>query len=89
MQSSKYIDDIIKIINEHIAEPLSNHDANCPLEEKGLDSIGFIEIIIDLGSEFSFSWPIEKLSTQDIKTANDFISVVVSQSNEAADESQG
>ena len=82
---SNYKESVVKIINEHLVNPPLEDEMDLPLEEKELDSIGFIEIVIDLEEKFGFSWPVEKLSSEEIKTADDFLNVVKSQQEAAFD----
>ena len=51
-------------------------ELDCSLSERGLDSLAFIEIIVVLEKEFSFTWPLELLSMTELDTLRSFWRVI-------------
>lgn len=60
---------ILVLVNEHLPDgPLTLKDGEVSFLDRGMDSIEFVNLVVDLENAFDFSWPMELFSLEEAHT---------------------
>lgn len=71
------ITSLLDIINRRFEDrPLAKKDIDLPLEEAGLDSFGFIQLIIDVEEEYGCQIPDSMLMLSELNTVTKIYELV-------------
>jgi acyl carrier protein len=73
---------IITMIKDACALAESNINEKTKLSEISLDSLSFIQLIVNLEDEFDIQFEDEELNIYDFKTVNDLVDIVEEKINE-------
>ena len=76
MEKSADIQRVLQLVNEHLPEPLTEQGMEDSLTERGLDSYGFVELIVALEQEYQFCWPIDEMCMLATDTLGDILQII-------------
>lgn len=76
MGKSADIQKVLQLVNEYLPEPLTEQGLEDSLTDRGLDSYGFVELVVALEQEYQFCWPIDEMCMLATDTIGDILQII-------------